>query len=282
MAIDTSYLNQLISDFRTISQKDSITPDSLGALLKRIADLLNLGAKDLDLTELRNALNTLKAAYRDMGADVSTLQGEASSALKKIGKAEEDIEKLKKAEGGSGRGFIYVDIEHNEYLRVLGADNYLNKDYVPFLFRYSTKQNRYKPKSLPKNAYEHKRKGWHPMGQEGTAIVDADSKILSIDRSVFCGSEHGISCLPQDFIRWEFGDDHVYYGQRYVRLTKSKDGKVVNRRVRLKYGIAFMPREAIEPGKRLDLSKLATNIATFHITWDKGVAQGGWGWMFNK
>lgn len=40
MAIDTKSLSQLIAEFRKLQAKDSITPESLGYILQRIADLL--------------------------------------------------------------------------------------------------------------------------------------------------------------------------------------------------------------------------------------------------
>ena len=44
MAIDTKSLSDIISDFRALTAKDSITPESLGYILQRIADLSLLPA----------------------------------------------------------------------------------------------------------------------------------------------------------------------------------------------------------------------------------------------
>ena len=41
MAIDTKSLSQLIAEFRKLQAKDSITTESVGYILKRIADLLD-------------------------------------------------------------------------------------------------------------------------------------------------------------------------------------------------------------------------------------------------
>ena len=40
MAIDTTALNKLITDFHALSQKDCVSPESLGSLLQKLADLL--------------------------------------------------------------------------------------------------------------------------------------------------------------------------------------------------------------------------------------------------
>ncbi len=39
MAIDTESLTKVNSDFRKLKAKDSITPESLGSIIQRIADL---------------------------------------------------------------------------------------------------------------------------------------------------------------------------------------------------------------------------------------------------
>ena len=71
MAINTSTITQLISDFRALSQKDSISPESLGVLLQKLADLINTAAADGDFTAISNALNAVPTAL------VSISQGSA-------------------------------------------------------------------------------------------------------------------------------------------------------------------------------------------------------------
>ena len=71
MAINISTISKLISDFRALSQKDSISPESLGVLLQRLADLINTAAADGDFTDISNALNAVPTAL------VSISQGSA-------------------------------------------------------------------------------------------------------------------------------------------------------------------------------------------------------------
>lgn len=71
MAINTSTITQLISDFRALSQKDSVSPESLGVLLQRLADLIN-SAADIDFNAISNALNNVPTAL------VSMTQGSAN------------------------------------------------------------------------------------------------------------------------------------------------------------------------------------------------------------
>ena len=61
MAINTSTITQLISDFRALSQKDSISPESLGVLLQKLADLINSAASDADYKAIYDAFQKLVA-----------------------------------------------------------------------------------------------------------------------------------------------------------------------------------------------------------------------------
>ena len=61
MAINTSTITQLISDFRALSQKDSVSPESLGVLLQRLADLINSAASDADYKAIYDAFQKFVA-----------------------------------------------------------------------------------------------------------------------------------------------------------------------------------------------------------------------------
>ena len=61
MAINTSTITQLISDFRALSQKDSISPESLGVLLQRLANLINSAASDEEYQAIYDAFQNFAA-----------------------------------------------------------------------------------------------------------------------------------------------------------------------------------------------------------------------------
>ena len=69
MAIDTKSLTQLISDFRKLQAKDSITPESLGSILQRIAFVRKLEqenpkARKQDLAE-HAGYTSMRSFYRN-------------------------------------------------------------------------------------------------------------------------------------------------------------------------------------------------------------------------
>lgn len=102
MAIDTTALNKLITDFRALSQKDSVSPESLGSLLQKLADLLASCPAD---SEVNNALNSVNRTITSLQ---STLQNIERSAV--------TTDELNKALTGKADDFAYyVDTGTNEF-----------------------------------------------------------------------------------------------------------------------------------------------------------------------
>jgi hypothetical protein len=212
--------------------------------------------------------------------------------------------------GGNERGVIYLDINDSTKLRVLGAERYLNDEYVPFIFRKTRKANTYRVKEdgILVRYKEKTRKGWHPMGQIGQCAVDKNG-VVSVRKDVFQnGESKEMSTRPEYFVQdgWlvcgagqeGMHNTRVPYGRSEIKLEKELVQDETTgimrtrwRRVRLLYGIAFVKKKYVDKVKRLDLSRLATNIATFHLCWDgtQYVPEGNleeWSdnfhWIFNK
>ena len=57
MAIDTSNVTNLITEFRKITAKDGISPESLGSLLQSITNLLNNVTTDADVERATQTVN---------------------------------------------------------------------------------------------------------------------------------------------------------------------------------------------------------------------------------
>ncbi len=74
MAIDTQSLSQLISEFRLLQTKDSVTPESLGYILQRITDLLATAGTSDTVTRLQQIADGFNKAGRVI---VSIAQGNA-------------------------------------------------------------------------------------------------------------------------------------------------------------------------------------------------------------
>ncbi len=102
MAIDTTALNKLITDFRALSQKDSVSPESLASLLQKLADLLASCPAD---SEVNNELNSVNRT-------ITSLQ----SALQNIERSAVTADELRKALSGKAYDFAYyVDTDTIEF-----------------------------------------------------------------------------------------------------------------------------------------------------------------------
>lgn len=62
MAIDIKSISQLISEFRKLQSKDSISPESLGYILQRLADLLATAGTSDTVAKIQQLLDGFKAA----------------------------------------------------------------------------------------------------------------------------------------------------------------------------------------------------------------------------
>lgn len=58
--IDISQLTSLISAFRAETQKDSISPESLGSLLQRIAEIISTATSDKELTQIKALFDNIQ------------------------------------------------------------------------------------------------------------------------------------------------------------------------------------------------------------------------------
>lgn len=74
MSVDTSNVAELINEFRTLQAKDSITPDSLGLLLQKIAAVAADGVSADDIAALRE---TVESQLAIMDGKVDAAVGEA-------------------------------------------------------------------------------------------------------------------------------------------------------------------------------------------------------------
>ena len=62
MAIDTKSLTDIITEFRALQSKDSVSPESLGYILQRIVDLLATAGTSETVSNITKLLDGFKAA----------------------------------------------------------------------------------------------------------------------------------------------------------------------------------------------------------------------------
>ena len=83
MATDVKSLTQIISDFRKLQSKDSVSPESLGAILQRIADLLATAGTSDTIPTIQILLNGFKAAQISVAVINGTLAQPSSYRVRR-------------------------------------------------------------------------------------------------------------------------------------------------------------------------------------------------------
>ena len=372
MAIDISSISKLISDFRALSQKDSISPESLGVLLQKIADLIKSAAADSDITAISDALNAVPTAL------VSITQGSAdsndilmdittSNLVDGVQSSEKDVVFIRQAtteRAGAMRAQQVKDLnstrsgldslqkivstlsemvnqlqttvstnseqltnltEVADYcsesiadlsenlqvtkedlatthesvvvnaksitsikaktdcprisvevidgcLRVWGASYYIKNGYIPFVFRFTSKRNKWDLENRPDEKRGRLNKGWHVIGGHSDN-VKFDNELYAMFRKSPLSQWHALKDAPishsyeAKYLVGAIGSGETMYvpwGKKQVKVT-SESGTYLMRRFR--YAIGFgktYERNWIS----LSPNMLASNLAEFSVIFD--------------
>ena len=100
--IDVTKLTQLISAFRVETEKESISPETVGSILQDITDLLGTASTEAE----RNTVEDLVALLRN---EMNSLQQRTTTLGTKLTTAQGDIDALQKAMQTVQRGGTFVD-----------------------------------------------------------------------------------------------------------------------------------------------------------------------------
>jgi len=345
--MDISNLTSLINALRAETQEDSITPESLGALLQRIVDVLGDAASDFTVQQLvqwqrieqqctavitslaqgaddRNNLLlnvdvvnpstganlariiTLKQAtteragimraqqvtdlnwcrnrLQDIIPLLDTLQESISSAASAAQRAEQtalegwqrmlDIEYNVRnlqtqvnsidTAGGTPAYFISLEAVHGQLFVRGSVNDFLTAGLVPYIFRYSVKQHRVRPRKGYERRKGPRRFGWHLFYGDGKIKVYQGGRVAI--RSDHEDSTKGKYWDNPDFlfsepVFIESDDDDVFastnlaYGKRTYNVRYSAR--------KFRFGIAFglpIPEES-----NFYFHLLRTNIAVIKV-----------------
>ena len=372
MAINTSTITQLISDFRALSQKDSISPESLGVLLQKLADLINTAAADGDFTAISNALNAVPTALvsisqgsadrNDILMDVTTsnlvkgLQASAKdvvfirqatteragamraqqvsdlnntrtglAALQKsftalsdvvanLGTAvsengsklelvadeanycsegiadlaenlqvtNDDLAATQKSVEENAKGITSIKAKTdcpriavevvNGKLRIINSNYYKVNGYYPFVFRFTSKRNRFKADINPDLKRGAKHKGWHVIGGLPDNVkIDSDDFVMfrTSPLDVWGDKKEGVFSHSYEakYVVGAKGSDvkmYVPWGKKKVKVANS-EGRYMMRRFRFAIGFG----KAYNRDKySLSPALLTSNLAEFSVIFD--------------
>lgn len=180
MSIDISSLSRLVSDFRALQAKDSISPESLGFLLQAILDLLSTASSDSSQEDFKRVLNRINEAgpllseisqaHYDSDAvymEKNFFNLASGAGLKKTSlfiqpasseragvmtarhasELSDSVSKIKALGNSldslrvSATGKVYCQVVGST-LKVRGAEKYTEAGFIPYLFRFTRKRNR--------------------------------------------------------------------------------------------------------------------------------------------
>lgn len=223
--MDISNLTSLINALRAETQEDSITPESLGALLQRIVDVLGDAASDFTVQQL--------VQWQRIEVAEGTPYFISLEAVK-------------------GRLFVRGSV--NEFLMA---------GLVPYIFRYSLKQHRVRPKKTYPRRKGPRRIGWHMFYGEGKIKVAQDGAVAV--RSDHKDSTKGKYWDGPDFLFAEpvfiESDGNIFTNTSLAYGKKTYNVRYAARKFR--FGIAFgLP---IPEKSNFNFHLLRTNIAVIKV-----------------
>ena len=326
-SMNTENLSSLISALRNETQADSISPDSLGSILQKIAQLLEQAALSDEvhsllqwrsqimalpplisaITSLENdpddavlkctfqylngtsptegvvsisgatanragamsadqvsEINQLSTTAMRTGTDIAALQMQAQAILNLCDDLDGRITNLSGSSSQTSSNFKQFiscqAVAQSLYIKAnLTEINNLN--LVPYIFRYSKKQSRYRFNRSENRRKGKKRKGWHVLYGHDKCRIDNKGKV-----TVRCDWEGANNGLYLDSPQILFSElkTKTFNGTLQQRIAFGKKTyDVRNTAHKFKFGIAFgLPSSRQSPFK---ITKLRTNIAEFYV-----------------
>ena len=297
MAIDTSLVDKLISDFKSLTQKDSISPETLGSLIQRITELIKSCSSESELNSLMKSINSLRIAYDSVSLYIDELQSfkvkatedisalssstaQCADSIEEINRKNLELESsIENIELGEAKPDIYAYVKAGS-LYVANSQFYLNKKLIPYVFRFTSKRNKVMFYEDEFGVGEQKKirgattKGWQVLGGHPKNISVAENGLV-----MFNTAPHNIwhSCPSEEFspsVNYLIGASgegaltHVPWGRRTVYMSKDKKNLLLRK---FKFAIGFGYPKSTWREKLLP-SMLASNLATFSVSFDPRVA----------
>ena len=268
MAIDTSSISKLISDFRALSQKDSISPESLGALLQRLAELITTAAADSDFIALSKDASKYHSQIPTIVDNLKITNDYLTATMKDVSANAASIDKIKSVTDCPRIAAQVVDGK----LQIVNYGYYLLKGYKPFVFRFTSKCNRANLQDYPQRKRGAKHKGWHVIGGLPNN-VKFDAKGFAMFRTSPLNEWHALKDVTIS---------HSYEAQYIVGVKGTAEGRYVpwgRKKVKLVNGqghyLMRRFRFALGFGKDYDRNcfclspaSLVSNLAEFSVIFD--------------
>lgn len=294
MANDSSQVSQLITEFRAIKTQDSITPDSLGALLQRIADVTAAANESVD--KLAERLDNLPVVSGD-----GSSSGLTAGDLNKINQLAEESKGLSRElfnlksslkAGSNLQNQIVVSptkiscYVKEEFIYVSGADKLIEEGFVPYLFRFTKKRNQFRHKPKYANYNPNRKfcdivKGWNLFGsRHAVCIIDNILQFsLNSRDKLHCEAWEYDPCI-ETLVHTHHNDKGeiiVPWGKRTISSIDFRTDENKHRMLRLRYALAF-GRPMDMGSHKITPDMMVTPLAEFSAVFDPVICE----WRFSK
>ena len=297
MAIDTSLVDKLISDFKSLTQKDAISPETLGSLIQRVTDLIKSCSSESELNSLMKSINSLRIVCDSVSSDIDELQSfkvkatedississstaQCADSIVEINRKNLELESaIDNIELGEAKPKIYAYAKAGS-LYVANSKFYLDKKLIPYVFRFTSKRNKltyYEDEfgvGDPKTTRGEITKGWQVLGGHPKNISVTENGLVMFNTAPHefwhnCPSDEFSSSV--NFLIGASGEGpltRVPWGRKTVYMSKDKKNLVLRR---FKFAIGFGYPKSSWREKMLP-SMLASNLATFSVSFDPRAA----------
>ena len=268
MAIDTSSISKLISDFRALSQKDSISPESLGALLQKLAELITTAAADADFIALSKDASKYHSQIPTIVDNLKITNDYLTATMKDVSTNAASIDKIKSVTDCPRIAAQVVDGK----LQIVNYGYYLLKGYKPFVFRFTSKCNRANLQDYPQRKRGAKHKGWHVIGGLPNNVKFDSNGCVMFRTSPLCewgALKDGVISHSYEakYVVGAKGTEekmYVPWGKKKVRVT-SNHGTYLMRRFRFAIGFAKSFNNVFAT---ISPAHLVSNLAEFSVIFD--------------
>lgn len=248
--VDSTSLTQLIEAFRVLQTKDSITPETLGALLSRISELLASAGTAV-------SVDTLMQWYETDAPKIERLRRQIS-----------DIGHIRPSEIFPKAQIACVVDGGKLYIH--GAKKLIDAGYVPYVFRNIRKRSRLNDCDRTfTRTHGLTRKGWTVFGSHFAyrmkgGILEFSTNGPSRFHSRDCASGE-FTTAPSALVTVATDSDgveKVAWGRDCIPVHTV--GEPTYRQLRLKFGVGFA--KPVSPcRRRVTLADLASSFATFTV-----------------
>ncbi len=296
MAIDTSSVTALVDEFRTLSAKDSISPETLGALVQRIVDLIATANSDDDMSQLNTLLNNVKKCtsvitavkvgngdadnvlvnyhFANLASGISSSMENAilvpaatvaragamtAGHVKSLNKALTDIASI-----SSPKTYKPLEVRIvNGTPQLLNHEEYEADGLVLLLFRFTQKRN--KNNFNEDDKYGPNLKGWNQMGRKNVVRIKNGTDKLEFADIEHC-QMHAImsdtTYAQRAILLVEPHNDNVSWGKQKVSLW-TQDSKR-KRMLRFRFAVGYA-KDFNDAAKTTNVCQLVSNLAEFSV-----------------